>query len=69
MSVIHEYEGEKGVCERCRGGFVPIRTHRYLDGELVEISKDDLKEAQKKQRNGFPIDACDSFSSKEARRR
>ena len=42
MSVIHEYEGERWVFAKGAGGFVPITTHRYLDGELVEISEDDL---------------------------
>ena len=51
MSVIHEYEGEKWVFAKgAAGGFVPITTHRYLDGELVEISKDDLKEASKRNK-------------------
>ncbi|MGB0475246.1 MAG: cation-translocating P-type ATPase [Candidatus Poseidoniaceae archaeon] len=46
MSVIHEYEGERWVFAKgAAGGFVPITTHRYLDGELVEISEDDLKQA------------------------
>ena len=46
MSVIHEYEGERWVFAKgAAGGFVPITTHRYLDGALVEISEDDLKQA------------------------
>ena len=51
MSVIHEYEGERWVFAKgAAGGFVPITTHRYLDGELVEISDDDLKEASKRNK-------------------
>ncbi|MEC7272239.1 MAG: HAD-IC family P-type ATPase, partial [Candidatus Thermoplasmatota archaeon] len=51
MSVIHEYEGERWVFAKgAAGGFVPITTHRYLDGELVEISEDDLKEASKRNK-------------------
>ena len=46
MSVVHDYEGERWVFSKgAAGGFVPITTHRYLDGELVEISDEDLKEA------------------------
>ncbi|MDP6865972.1 MAG: HAD-IC family P-type ATPase, partial [Candidatus Poseidoniaceae archaeon] len=46
MSVIHEYEGERWVFAKgAAGGFVPITTHRYLDGELVKIGEDDLKQA------------------------
>ncbi|DAC07572.1 MAG TPA: HAD family hydrolase, partial [Candidatus Poseidoniales archaeon] len=46
MSVIHEYEGERWVFAKgAAGGFVPITKYRYLDGELVEISEDDLKAA------------------------
>ena len=46
MSDVHEYEGERWVFSKgAAGGFVPITTHRYLDGELVEISDEDLKEA------------------------
>ena len=51
MSVIHEYEGERWVFAKgAAGGFVPITTHRYSDGELVEISEDDLKEASKRNK-------------------
>ncbi|MBM53581.1 MAG: hypothetical protein CMB36_00930 [Euryarchaeota archaeon] len=46
MSVIHEYEGERWVFAKgAAGGFVPITKYRYLDGELVEISEEDLKAA------------------------
>ena len=46
MSVIHEYEGERWVFAKgAAGGFVPITTHRYLDGELVKIGEEDLKQA------------------------
>ncbi|MBA4734372.1 MAG: cation-transporting P-type ATPase [Candidatus Poseidoniales archaeon] len=46
MSVIHEYEGERWVFAKgAAGGFVPITKYRYLDGELVEISGEDLKAA------------------------
>ena len=46
MSVIHEYEGERWVFAKgAAGGFVPITTHRYKNGELVEIVDEDLKQA------------------------
>ena len=46
MSVIHEYEGERWVFSKgAAGGFVPITKYRYLDGELVEITEEDLKAA------------------------
>ncbi len=46
MSVIHEYEGEQWVFAKgAAGGFVPITTHRYKNGELVEIVDEDLKQA------------------------
>ena len=46
MSVIHEYEGERWVFSKgAAGGFVPITSHRYLDGELVAIQDEDLKQA------------------------
>ena len=48
MSVIHEYEGERWVFVKgAAGGFVPITTHRFKDGEVVPIEKADFKDAQK----------------------
>lgn len=49
MSVVHEYEGERWVFSKgAAGGFVPIATKRFVDGKLVEIKDDDLKEASVK---------------------
>jgi len=47
MSVIHEYEGDKWVFVKgAAGGFVPITSHRFKDGEIVPIEKEDFENAQ-----------------------
>ena len=47
MSVIHEYEGDRWVFVKgAAGGFVPITSHRFKDGEIVPIEKEDFENAQ-----------------------
>ena len=44
MSVIHEYEGDRWVFVKgAAGGFVPITSHRFKDGEIVPIEKEDFE--------------------------
>ena len=44
MSVIHEYEGQRWVFSKgAAGGFIDITRYIYSDGELVDISDEDLK--------------------------
>jgi len=48
MSVIHEYEGDRWVFVKgAAGGFVPITSYRFKEGEIVPIEKSDFENAQK----------------------